>query len=69
MTSAELTLSAYDMCGSILSLEKPGFIIRIRSLTFSSNFYRLIWFCSLFVAVPMHHDANTSTLVGEIMSG
>ena len=53
------------MYGSISSLEKLGFIIRIRSLTFSSNFYRLIWFCSLFVATSIPNDAKYLTLVVE----
>ena len=43
-------------------------IIRISSMTFRSNVYRLIGYCCLFTT-SMPHDAHTSNACDEIMSG
>ena len=54
---------------STLSLGQLRYIIRIRCLNFCSNFYHLLWWCCLFLATSLAHDANTFNACGEMMSG
>ena len=64
-TSSEFTLSA-SIFPANLSLEQLGFIIRIMSLNFGSNFYCQLCCCCLFLSTI---DANTFNAYGEMMSG
>ena len=43
-------------------------IIRISSMTFRSNVYRLLWYCCLFTT-SMPHDAHTFNACDERLSG
>ena len=68
-TSSERTFSAFDICPAQFVSRIAEIIIRIRGLNFSSNFYRLIWYCCLFLTTSMPYGAHTFKACGEVMSG